>query len=99
MKNTVRFLSVAGMMALLTILSPQSSFAAPPKDGAVMCDKCKMVMVKVPSMSSAKSPTLVYHDVKTMECPDCHSAMENFFKTGSLKHTCTHCGGTMTVCH
>jgi hypothetical protein len=25
--------------------------------------------------------------------------MENFFKTGKLKHTCTHCGGTMTVCH
>ena len=69
MKNTVRFLSVAGMMALLTIL-PSQSFATPPKDGAVMCDKCKMVVVKVPSVTSAKSPTLVYHDVKTMECPE-----------------------------
>ena len=87
------------MMALLTILPSQSSFAAPPKDGAVMCDTCKMVIVKVPSRSPAKSQTLVYHDVKTMECPDCHSAMENFFKTGKLKHICTHCDGTMTFCH
>lgn len=85
-------------MSLLTIL-PSQSFAAPPKDGAVMCDKCKMIMVKVAAPTSPKNPTLVYRDMKTMECPDCHSAMENFFKTGKLKHTCTHCGGTMTICH
>lgn len=98
MKNRMRFLTTLGVMTLLAIL-PSQMVAAPPKDGAVMCDKCKMVMVKVASQASAKNPTLVYHDVKTMQCPDCHSAMENFFKTGSLKHTCSHCGGTMTVCH
>jgi hypothetical protein len=58
-----------------------------------------MVMVKVANPTTAKNPTITYRDAKTMVCPDCHSAMENFFKTGSLKHTCTHCGGTMTICH
>jgi hypothetical protein len=98
MKNPIRFLSAVGMMSLLTIL-PTQSFASPPKDGAVMCDKCKMVMVKVANPTSSKSPTVTYHDTTIMVCPDCHSAMENFFKTGKLKHTCTHCGGTMTICH
>lgn len=98
MNNQVRFLSAAGMLSLLTIL-PSQSYAAPPKDGAVMCDQCKMVMVKVANPTTAKNPTITYHDVRTMVCPDCKSAMETFFKTGRLKHTCSHCGGTMTVCH
>ena len=85
-------------MSLLTIL-PSQSFASPPTSGAVMCDQCKMVMVKVPNPTTAKNPTITYHNAQTMVCPDCISAMENFFKTGKLKHTCTHCGGTMTVCH
>lgn len=97
MKNNVRLITLIGMMTLFTIL-PSHSFAAPPADGAVMCDKCKIVMVKVPSPASSKNPIIIYHDTKTMECPDCKSAMENFFKTGKLKHTCSHCGGTMTVC-
>ena len=98
MKNPIRFLSAVGMMSLLTIL-PSHSFAAPPTSGAVMGDQCKMVMVKVPNPTTAKNPTITYHNAQTMVCPDCVSAMENFFKTGRLKHTCTHCGGTMTVCH
>jgi len=64
-----------------------------------MCDQCKMVMVKVANPTTAKNPATTYHNEQTMVCPYCHSAMENFFKTGKLKHTCTHCGGTMTVCH
>ena len=98
MKNRVRLLTVAGMVSLLTML-PSQSFAAPPKDGAVMCDQCKMVMVKVANPTTTKNPTITYHDAKSMMCPDCVSAMKNFFTTGKLKHTCTHCGGTMTICH
>ena len=92
MKNATKFLTLMGTMAILALF-PSVSQAAPPTSGAVMCDKCKMVMVKVPD------PTTSNHDAQTMVCPDCKSAMENFFKTGKLKHTCSYCGGTMTVCH
>jgi hypothetical protein len=98
MKNSIRFLSAVGIMSLLTIL-PSQSFATPPKDGAVMCDKCKFVIIKYPIHSGLRGQNIMYQDRKTMVCPDCVSAIENFFKTGKLKHTCTHCGGTMTVCH
>lgn len=85
-------------MSLFTIL-PFQSFAAPPKEGAVMCDKCKFVIVKDPIHIGVRGQTIMYQDRKSMVCPDCVSAVENFFKTGKLKHTCSHCGGTMTVCH
>ena len=98
MKINTKFLTLTGMMAILALFSSVSQ-AEPPAGGAVMCDKCKMVMVKVPDPTTSKNPTLTYHDSETMVCPDCKSAMTNFFKTGKLKHTCNHCGGTMTVCH
>jgi len=80
MNNTARILSSVGLMTLITIL-PSQSFASPPENGAVMCDKCKMVMVKVANPTTAKNPTISYHNAQTMECPDCKSAMVNFFKT------------------
>ena len=98
MKNPIRFLSAVGVMCLLTIL-PSQTFAASPSSGAVMCDQCKMVMVKYPVHTGVKGRNVIYQDRKTMVCPYCVSAMENFFKTGKLKHTCSYCGGTMTVCH
>jgi hypothetical protein len=55
-------------MTLITIL-PSQSFASPPENGAVMCDKCKMVMVKVANPTTAKNPTISYHNAQTMECP------------------------------
>jgi len=98
MKNTAPFLSVIGLVSILTIL-PSHLLAAPPREGAVLCDKCKMVTVKYPIQTGFRGQTIIYRDRSTMVCPDCHTAMENFFKTGKLKHTCTNCGGTMTICH
>ena len=42
--------------------------------------------------------TTIYRDSKTMICPDCTLAIANFWKTGQMKHTCTHCGGALTHC-
>jgi hypothetical protein len=39
-----------------------------------------------------------YTSRKVMECPDCKTAVQNFFETGKLEHACTHCQGTMEVC-
>jgi ribosomal protein S27E len=33
-----------------------------------------------------------------MTCPDCELAIANFWKTGQMKHTCSHCGGTLAHC-
>lgn len=85
-------------VASASVLATGCAHAGPPKDGAVVCDKCKIVVVKIPSYSGLKGQTYVYHDVKTMVCPDCKLALENFFTTGKLKHTCSRCGGKMTVC-
>lgn len=87
------------MMGIATamIISVTGLQAAPVDSGAVTCSKCKIVAVKMPS-SGPKGQPIFYHDQNVMVCPDCVSAIENFFKTGKLKHTCSHCGGEMTVC-
>jgi len=96
MKNTNRSKLIIGVLSMIAIATPYLNAA--PTEGAVMCDKCKIVMVKIAIPGTSKAPLAVYHDTKTMICPDCKSAMENFFTTGSLKHTCTACGGAMTHC-
>lgn len=86
------------VIAAAIVMTAANVHSAPPKEGAVFCDKCKIVMVKVPSQAGGKNQLLVYRKAKKMVCPDCRLAMENFFRTGKLKHTCTRCGGNMTVC-
>lgn len=67
---------------------------------AVMCDKCKTVWVRKPTTigSPGRMQTTILRDSKTMTCPDCQLAINNFWKTGSMKHTCSHCGGTLAHC-
>ena len=63
-------------------------------ENAVMCDKCKTTWV------TRAEPTgrsvYRYTREKVMVCPDCRSAVENWVKTGQLKHYCSHCKGNMT---
>ena len=86
------------VIATTTIMTAATVQSGPPKEGAVFCDKCKIVMVKVPSYAGPKNQIHIYRKVKKMVCPDCKSAIANFFTTGKLKHTCSACGGNMIVC-
>lgn len=61
---------------------------------AVMCDKCKTTWV-TRSEPTGRS-VYRYTREKAMVCPDCRSAVENWLRTGELKHTCSHCKGKMT---
>ena len=61
---------------------------------AVMCDKCKTTWV-TRSEPTGRS-VYRYTREKVMVCPDCRSAVENWVRTGELKHTCSHCKGKMT---
>jgi hypothetical protein len=65
-----------------------------------MCDKCKTVWVKEPTNLGAPGQfrTTVYSDRKKMTCPDCQLAVANFWKTGQMIHTCSHCGGELAHC-
>lgn len=69
---------------------------------AVTCDKCKTVWVSRPEqigLGTKGGPAYTtYRNVKFMQCPECESAIATFFKTGSLKHHCDHCGGNLTHC-
>lgn len=66
---------------------------------AVQCDKCQVTWVKYPITGGGKGQQIIgYGTRKQMECPDCRSAVSNFFATGNLKHDCKACGGNMAVC-
>lgn len=100
MKLTKRLLVLASSLGLAAFMSSCQSTGAALGTDAVTCDKCKTVWIKAPTQtgSSGKGGFVTYRDVKTMECPDCQSAVVTFFKTGVFKHTCSHCGGAMTHC-
>ncbi len=85
-------------IAAATVMTAATAQSGPPKEGAVFCDKCEIVMVKVPSYAGPKNQFLTYRKVKKMVCPDCTSAIANFFTTGKLKHKCSTCGGNLIVC-
>ena len=103
MKLKMRLLILAGSLGLVTVLpSCQSTGTGATTAGteAVMCDKCKTVWVSKPTTlgSPGRTPVTVLRNSKTMTCPDCELAIANFWKTGQMKHTCSHCGGTLAHC-
>lgn len=69
-----------------------------PEGSAAFCSECKTVFVKTPTGVPGKGFTS-YTTVEKMTCPECESAVVNFFKTGDFKHACAICGETMTECH
>jgi hypothetical protein len=100
MKHNTRLLTLLGSLGLATLLPSCQTTGASAGTDAVMCSKCKTVWVKTPVQGGppGKGGYTVYRDTKTMTCPDCESAVVTFFKTGSLKHSCAHCGSTLTHC-
>ncbi len=99
MKLKSRLLILASSLGLATLMSScQSTGGATAGADAVTCDKCKTVWVKTASPGPGGKGYMTYSNQKSMNCPDCQSAVTTFFKTGQLKHTCTHCGGAMTHC-
>ena len=63
---------------------------------AVKCSKCDVTWVQVPE--TQKGRVIGYSTRKEMTCPDCKDAVQNFFATGKLQHTCTTCGDSMELC-
>ncbi len=62
---------------------------------AVLCPTCETVWVR---QRRQINKTTFYTTGKRMSCPECSSAVETFFKTGKLQHTCATCGGNLAPC-
>lgn len=101
MKRLTKTLLLTGILAFASLMTSCQTTTAADASSAVTCEKCKTVWVKRPVQqggSSGKGSFYTLRNDKTMVCPDCESAVVTFFKTGSLKNNCSHCGGTMTHC-
>lgn len=78
--------------------TPPQSTLAPTAQG-VTCTKCQVTWVKVPVGSGGKQGAIqAYTWGKRDVCPDCRGAVDNFFTTGKLEHTCKTCGTSMEIC-
>lgn len=68
-------------------------------DQGVMCTKCQTTWVREPvTTGGGKSRFVGYTARKAHVCPDCETAVNNFFATGKLEPACKTCGDTMQVC-
>ena len=66
---------------------------------AVTCAKCQTTWVRQPiTTGGGKERVIAYQTRKSMECPDCRTAVDNFFRTGQLAHSCKTCGEQLQIC-
>lgn len=74
--------------------------AATDAEQAVTCPKCETTWVKEQQLvgSPTRSNTYIVRNRQKMTCPDCQSAVANFFATGKLQHACKSCGVDMKAC-
>ena len=101
MKTLTKTLLLAATFAAASLMTSCQTSAGAAPASAVTCDKCKTVWVKTPQQIGPTGKTSAYVALKSekaMACPDCESAAATFFKTGSLKHSCSHCGGALVHC-
>lgn len=108
--NTMKLLNHASLRLILLLVTgfltgcAAPSQTAPAKDtvlSAITCDRCRTVWIQRAERSSTFRGAAGPYVLRTeghMVCPDCESAAETFFRTGALKHRCSHCGGTMSHC-
>jgi hypothetical protein len=94
-----KLLSIAASVLAAVGLTSCQSTTVSSAESAVMCDKCKTVWVKTPATPNITGrPATIFREHQTMQCPDCEKAYITFVQTGSLKHHCSRCGGTMSHC-
>jgi hypothetical protein len=72
-----------------------ANHAAGMPEKGVTCAKCQVTYLESPG---GKGSPVKYTTGK-MECPECKSAVANYFATGKLEHGCKTCGpDALQVC-
>ncbi len=66
-------------------------------ENAIMCAKCKTTWVETEN-PDGDIEVHTYRSQEVTTCPDCTSAVDQFFKTGKLKHACNSCGDALEHC-
>jgi hypothetical protein len=94
--KTKSLLPMIALAALLSLVSCQTTGSSGGPTEAVTCAKCKMVAYeRVGTVNKQIAVLRTEH----MTCPDCDSAIKNYFSKGiALRHTCSACGGALVHC-
>lgn len=85
--------AIVSMVAACTSVQEQAGTS---EAMGVMCNKCKTTWVAGPV--GKPGGYSIYRTSRKMQCPQCETIVETFFRTGRLEHSCPGCGGTMSRC-
>jgi hypothetical protein len=90
--------AILGVLVLTACQTPVHSQIAGQSTNvqAVMCPKCQVAWVQGLDLNDPYSMTFQTEEI--VVCADCRSAVESFFATGWLEHTCKTCGGALKHC-
>lgn len=96
MKTKSILSALLALVAMASLSSCQTTSSAGGPTEAVSCAKCQMIAYeRVGTLN--KQVTVLRGE--NMTCPDCESAIKNYFaKGGALRHTCSSCKGQLVHC-
>lgn len=103
MLNSRRPLFLAAVTVVATALLGCKSDASeglsqPGQPSVVECSECRTIWIDGSETYYTWAESS-YESEARHACPDCKSAVENFFRTGRFTHSCTRCGENIRVCH
>ena len=64
----------------------------------VECSECRTIWVDGSDTYYSWGESS-YESEERHACPDCRTAVENFFVTGEFRHSCIQCGDNIQVCY
>jgi hypothetical protein len=96
MKTKTILSALLAIVAMASLSSCQTASSAGGPTEAVTCAKCQMVAYQRVGTTN-KQVTILR--TEHMTCPDCETAIKNYFTKGiALRHTCSSCGSALVHC-
>jgi hypothetical protein len=96
MKTKSILSALLAIVAMASLSSCQTASSAGGPTEAVACPKCQMIAYE---RVGAQNKQVTVLRGETMTCPDCESAVKNYFTKGmALRHTCSSCNSKLVHC-
>jgi len=96
LRSIFAVLSAAAVL-IVSACTPVQEQAGAKETVGVMCGKCRTTWVA--AAGGGKPGTLqVYRTSRKMNCPQCETLVQTFFRTGELAHSCPGCRGELSRC-